>query len=390
MFASSFLKKAVRNVLWRTGLGRYTAERYWKNRDSGEGFRFLYRKKEDVFANIPSQFSDALFSEFIATDSKRWSTQESFIVEITDVMLEPERLLGTRAKRQVVEQTVVYKHDRQYPFILSSLLRPSKCTNIEIAIWYDGSATRNYYHHFVDALSGLQQWERSGLPLDTPLLITQQMYNTPYFQYLYQRSAKLQQMNWYVVGKKEWVRVKKLYKFQTAPFNVDSWRTMRQLYALPNPRPGRKVFLNRDRKRYGRYLANEEEAWTMLQKHGFEEVFAENLTIEEQAALFQETKYLVALTGAGLIQQFFMTYEQGHVIEIMPRNRLMPEYYWQAYTLGMSYYEVVVGGDMRDGKEYPVDIAKLEDAVEKMLKPKSSGRTYGLVHLSGTIPEASK
>ena len=381
----AFLNKAARTVLWRTGLGRRIAERYWQNRDSGEGFHYLYREVQDVFADIPTQFSDSVFSEFIAVDSKRWSMQESFVVEIANVVLEPERLLGTRPGRQVVEQTVTYKHHRQYPYILSDLLRPVSFTEFEVAIWYDGSATRNYYHHFVDALSGLAQFERSGLPLDTPLLITRQMYDTVYFQYLFLRSIRFQQLNWYVVGDKEWVRVKKMYKFQTAQFSPASWRIMREQYALPTVAPWRKVFLNRDRKRFGRYLANEAETLALLKHYGFEEVFAENLTIDQQAAVFQETKYLVALTGAGLIQQFFMAYEHAHVIEIMPRNRLMPEYYWQAYTLGIKYFDVVVGGPMRDGKEYSVDIAQLETAVERMLKPQLPGRTYGLVNVANTL-----
>ncbi|MEL5995614.1 glycosyltransferase family 61 protein [Hymenobacter segetis] len=335
---------------------------------------------------MPTQFTDPGFSEFIAKDTKRWTMQESTIVEVTDVLLEPERLLGSREGRQLVEQTIVYKHDRQYPFILPNLLRPAKCTSFDVAIWYDGSATRNYYHHFVDALSSLQLLEQSGLPADTPLLITRQMYEMDFFQYLYRRSPEMQKLNWYVVGPKEWVKVKKLYKFNTAAFSPASWRNMRALYNLPNNAPWRKVFLNRDRRRYGRYLDNEDEVVAMLKRHGFEEVFAENLNIEQQAALFQETKYLVALTGAGLIQQFFMTYAQGHVIEIMPRNRLMPEYYWQAHTLGMHYYDVVVGGNMRAGKEYPVEVNMLEIAVVRMLENQSAGRNYGLTHLPAATP----
>lgn len=378
---SSFLNKATRTVLWRTGLGRKAAASYWTNRAEGVGFRYLYRETDDVFANMPTQFANPVFTKFIAEDNKRWTMQESFVVEVDDVLLEPERLLGIRAGREVVEQTVVYRHDRQYPYILPYLLRPAKTTQLATAIWYDGSATRNYYHHLVDALISLEQWERSGLPTNTPLLITREMYEQPYFQHLYQRSTSLQLLNWYVVGPKQWVRVKKLYKFQTAPFDRIAWKRMRELYTLPTIKPWRKVFLNRDRKRYGRYLTNEQQVLKMLRELGFEEVFAENLTIEQQAQMFQETEYLVALTGAGLIQQFFMNYKQGHVIEIMPSNRLMPEYYWQAYTLGMKYYDVVVGGDMRDGKDYPVDIDALKAAVLRMLANKQIGSVYGLAEL---------
>ena len=382
--ASILLDKATRALLWRTGLGRQMAARYWKKGNEGEGFRFLYRRSDDVFSSIPTHFVDDVFSAFIAQDSARWTLQESFIVEIENVLLEPERLLGTRPGRQLVEQTVVFKVDRQYPYILPYLLRPSRTTVLEKAIWYDGSATRNYYHHLVDALTSLLQMKRSGLPTDTPVLITRKMYETVYFQFLHNRSAQLRQLNWYVVGDQEWVQVKKLYKFQTAPFSPGAWRAMRELYAMPDVKPWRKVFLNRDRNRYGRYLKNEPEVKNMLLAHGFEEVFAENLTIGQQAQLFQETEHLVALHGAGLIQQFFMNCSCGHVIEIMPHNYLQPLYYWQAYTIGMKYYDVVVGGDMREGKEYAVDVAALEAAVVRMMNSQSPGRVYGLTELLPT------
>ncbi|GAB3317777.1 hypothetical protein GCM10027511_28470 [Hymenobacter humi] len=77
-----------------------------------------------------------------------------------------------------------------------------------------------------------------------------------------------------------------------------------------------------------------------------------------------------------------MTYEHAHVIEIMPRNLLMPYYYWQTYKFGIKYFEMVVGGPMRDGKEYPVDVVQLKTAVEYMIKSQPPGRTYGLVPFS--------
>lgn len=60
----------------------------------------------------------------------------------------------------------------------------------------------------------------------------------------------------------------------------------------------------------------------------------------------------------------------------------MPEYYWQAYTIGMKYYDVVVGGYMRDGKDYPVDVTVLKVAVERMLTNQQPGRVYGLTELT--------
>ncbi|WP_078062798.1 glycosyltransferase family 61 protein [Solirubrum puertoriconensis] len=372
----------VRSFLWHSGLGRKVAAKYWQNKEEGTGFNYIHRQKIDVFSGIPVRFEDELYSKFIKADSERWRFQEEYVLEIDDVLLEPERLLGTRPNRELVEQTVVYKGDRQYPYILNHLMRPKQPTELPVAIWYDGSATRNYYHHFVDALSSLQQLERSNLPKSTPLLITRKMYEQSFFQYLYKRSAFLQGLNWYVVENEEWVHVGKLYKLQSAHFSPDTWRAMRTMYELPDTKPWRKVFLSRDKQKYGRYLANEVEAIAVMQKHGFEVVYAEHLTMEEQVQLFQETEYLVALHGAGLIQQFFMNYDHGHIIEIMPSNYLQPLYYWQAYAAGMRYYDVVVGGDMREGKEYWVDVPRLEAAVVRMLQNTHTGRVYGLTQLN--------
>lgn len=377
------LKKVVRSLLWHTGIGRRVAAWFWRNTSSGPGFETLLAREESVFDAIPTDFASPGYGEFVARDSARWSRQPEYVVAVRDVLLEPERLLGTRAGRELVEQTVVYKFDRQYPYILPYLLHRHRPTHtLAEAIYYDGAATRNYYHHFVNALSMLEVWERAGLSKKLPVLITRAMFEQGFFQYLYKRSARFRQLSWRIVEPHEWIAVQKLYLTQAVHFAPATWRAMRQLYELPDQRPQRRIFLNRDRRRYGRYLTNEDEVVAMLAGLGFENVFAEHLSIEEQAQLFQETEYLVALTGAGLIQQFFMNPRYGSIIELMPSSRLMPEYYWQAYTLGMHYYDVVVGGPMHDGKDYAVDVAELEAAVQRMLANQHAGPTYGRTTLA--------
>ena len=372
-----FLKKATRSILWRTGVGRKTAEMFWHNRSEGPGYHLLHYRRENVFANLPDDFDDAAYSKFIRQDSDKHTYEEEYVLAVDDVLLEPERLLGIRGFNELVEQTIVYKWDRQYPYILPYLLNRHKEQVIDEAILYDGSATRNYYHHFVDALSSLTILEKSGVRPDLPMLVNRVMYESPFFQYLLKRSAFFQNLNWRVVEADEWLRVRKLYKLKAVEFEPETWTRMRQLYELPELRPHRRVFLNRDRRKFGRYLTNEEEVTQMLAKYGFEMVLAENMSVEEQEKMFQETEYLVALTGMGLIQQFFMNPRYGHIIEIMPLNRLMPEYYWQGFKLGMKYYDVVVGGLMNDGKDYPVDLARLEQAVQYMLNNQSDQPVYG-------------
>jgi capsular polysaccharide biosynthesis protein len=378
----NILTRFTRFVLWRTGLGRKVAARFWQIRSDDSVHEQLLMRQENVFDDLPTEFDDPVFSAFLAEDSAKWNTQTEYVIGIDDVLIEPERLLGTSGFNGLIEQTVVFKHDRQYPYILPHLLHRNSAKPLEKAVLYDGSATRNYYHHFVDALSSLTVWDRTDLPRDLPLLVNRYVYEQPFFQYLYKRSHQFRSLNWRIVEPGEWLRVGKLYKMQALHFSKDTWHQMRQMYEMPESRPHRRVFLNRDRKLYSRYLTNEDEVWAMLQRHGFEMVLAEHLTIDQQAQMFQETEHMVALHGAGMIQMFYMNPEFSQVIELMPADYLMPLYYWQAYTMGMRYYDVVVGGELQNGKDYAVDLQKLEAAVVRMLANDSPTPVYGKTQLS--------
>jgi hypothetical protein len=225
-------------------------------------------------------------------------------------------------------------------------------------------------------------FKRSSLPKDIPFVVNRFVYDHKFFQYLLKNSEEFRAINWRIQEKDEWLKVSKLYRVQAFKFDKDTWEFTRSLYKLETTKPFRKVFLNRDKKLFSRGLSNETEIIAMLERHGFELHYAEHMSVDDQKKLFQETKYLVALTGMGLIQQFFMQYDEAHVIEIIPKNRLMPEYSAQAYVLGIKYYDVVLGDfvpgyealqknglpqKIENLKEYNVDLRKLEDAVVRML-----------------------
>ena len=386
---SKFINKAVRSVLWRTGLGRKAGETFWHVRREGPGYQTLRFREKRVFDEVPTDFDNAEFSAYMKSENAKHTQQSEYVLTIEDVLLEPERLLGIRAGRELVGQTVVYTVDHQYPYILPFLLGQHQRKPLAEAILYDGSATRNYYHHFVDALSQLVFLPASGVPLHLPLLVSRAMYEKDFFQYLYKRSAYFRNFNWRIVEPNEWLQVKKLYKVQAMQWSPATWQQMRRLYELPEARPLRRVFLNRDRKQVGRYLSNEQEVEAMLHRHGFETVFAEHLSMEQQTQLFQETHYLVALHGAGLIQQFFMNPDYGHVIEIMPADRLMPLFYYQGVKLRMRYFDVVVGGPLMGpgSNEYHVDVVSLEKSVQRMLTNTSPNPVYGRTVMANEASE---
>lgn len=371
----SIVKKMVRSFLWRTGIGRKAGQLFWKKKDKGPELRYLLRNSKDLFEGLPIAFEDERYNRFLEEDLKKWRMQEEYILEMDKVLVDPERCLGIQHFNELIDQTIVFKEEQPYPYILPYLLRGNREHQLERALLYDGSATRNYFHHLVDALSMLYMFRRSGLPADLPVIVNRFVYDKSFFQHLLKRSPEFRSFNWHILEPGDWTRVQKLYKTKSYVLDEATWQHTRRLYCIEDGKPFRKVFLNRDKKLFTRGLSNEAAVMDLLEKYGFETRYAEHMSVDDQQQLFQETKYLVALTGMGLIQQFFMNYSEAHVLEIIPLNRLMPEYYCQAFTMGIKYYDVLLGEavspELPDGsyqriddlKEYPVDLRKLETFV---------------------------
>jgi len=384
--------RVIRSFLWRSKIGRFTAEKFWQRRNAGDDMRYLFYNEASVIGDLPICFEEETFNKFLHDNLGKWVIQKQaeYVLEVDDVLVEPERSLGTKGLNQLIEQTVVFTVDYQYPYILPHLLHRDKPKFLKAAVLYDGSATRNLYHHLIETVCRLSVLSKTDLPIDISIIVNRSVYDSPFFQYLFSKSPYFKSFNWLVQEPHEWLQVEKLYRPKALYFGSESWDFTRKLYNLDEVTPSKKVFLSRDKKRYTRGLSNEQEVISMLHNYGFEVAYAEHLTIDEQVKLFQETEYLVALTGMGLIQQFFMRYEQAHVIEIIPVNRLMPEYYCQAYSLGIKYYDVVLGEDIDrvpmsssnhkryEGlKEYEVDVFKLEKSVLKMLNAPADKKIYG-------------
>ena len=66
----------------------------------------------------------------------------------------------------------------------------------------------------------------------------------------------------------------------------------------------RKIYVSRSRSKY-RKFTNEPEVKALLEKHGFEEVFSEELSFRQQVDLFASAEAIVAPHGAGLANILF-------------------------------------------------------------------------------------
>lgn len=80
------------------------------------------------------------------------------------------------------------------------------------------------------------------------------------------------------------------------------------------PVSSRRIYISRKISKNGRKILNEEQIMSFLEKHGFEQIFMDNLPLEEQVRIASESNFLIGGHGAGITHSLFMK-ESSNIIE---------------------------------------------------------------------------
>lgn len=150
-------------------------------------------------------------------------------------------------------------------------------------------------------------------------------------------------------GRVEWIQLNEVLKIPNLDFishPVITGRThdnlmqaLRRRFALPSntfPKK-RRIYLSRS-KATQRFVLNEEEVIALLQRHSFEIVYYEELSIHEQIRLTSEANLLVSIHGAGLANAIFMN-PDSIVLEFRRDKMYLNQCFWHlSSALGLRYY----------------------------------------------------
>lgn len=114
---------------------------------------------------------------------------------------------------------------------------------------------------------------------------------------------------------------------------------------------GRRIFVSRALAQK-RKISNEQELVPLLEKHGFEIVYAENMTFKEQVKLFHSASVIAGLHGAGLANMLFMP-SGSNVVEIRRSGDSHNNcFFTMASDLDFNYYYLLAtprNGDLHSG-----------------------------------------
>ena len=222
---------------------------------------------------------------------------------------------------------------------------------IEKAIMMLDQASYNYYHLTIEILARLAYIDSMPEFEDYPLLIDRCVWETAQFREL------INKVNMYnheiiliddlemceihslvVVSPCAWMpsNVKIGYEYEAKDYMVSgqAMRRVRSRLVEKETVGERKIFISRMNTNNAR-LTNEVQIREIFRKFGFEIVYPEKMTLEEQIELFKNCSHVAGATGAAFTNILYCQ-EGTHIICIIPNSTNFYGYSTMAYLLNLK------------------------------------------------------
>ena len=358
-------------ILYDSKAGKALRKRMWQPATEADGLKVIVKSPRVGFKNhTMNQIVEPKIKARFTWEITTYRDQTDWLYKCdAPTIIEPGHSLAFTAKnRKFITPTRSKAHQYLVPDLMRHTLHQLKgneYTYYPALIHFDGFIGRNIYHFIDESLNPLLFLMRTkAVDLTIPFLINEQVYKLPYVQYML-ALPELKAIKWVVQKPGEWIKTDCLYKCVTG---YDAWEDVYELFAKHTPKkPHRRVFLNRKPK-FQRRLINNDEIEAIVRKHGFEVIYAEDLSYHEQVLLFADMKYFVSMHGGGVTNVIHSDLSQLSVIEIFAEGLLNPHYYWFLEALGIHYYDAVLGSELNLNWNYSMDATVFEQRLIAMLE----------------------
>jgi capsular polysaccharide biosynthesis protein len=248
-------------------------------------------------------------------------------------------------------------------------LRQIKATQIEGTVAVVGTAGADiYYHWMMDVLPRLALINKM-LPLDSIDYFITEFGDHP-FQYETLKKAGIPSQkiiksndNWHFHVKASRLIVPSLAGELDQP-NLFQVQYLQKLFGDIKSRalPGRRIYISR--KNTGRrMIVNEEDVLQLLSKYSFEIIQCEDLSVEEQVAIFSGSSAIIGSHGSAMTNLVFCA-AGTKVIDLFNPSHINPCFWYISQWVNLEYHVLLGTAHPIDGNpkndNTMVDVAQLK------------------------------
>ena len=266
---------------------------YW-NIDPRYGEIIHFREGRPFEKAIP-RFSDEQVNRKLLDDNRRWVHKE-FITKETNVTVEPECGYALRDFNTIIGATM-----REGRFLIPSPQKTLKARltgrikKIDKAILFDGSLGTNYFYFYSVLLHKLYLLEKHLDINGIPILVGSKTFQQRYFREMIQH-PRLAHLSW--LEFKETLKVQELIISTPMPYNPLYWERTRSLFieSEANITKTQALFIDRSNRK----ISNFHKIEPILEKYNIEIIDPADLSVSNQAKIFNSASHLIGIHGAGM------------------------------------------------------------------------------------------
>ena len=227
-----------------------------------------------------------------------------------------------------------------------TILKKKKTLALKECISLRDPGEENYFHFYNDVISKLIFLQIKGYDLKKYyIIISSKVWEKPYFKFFLQNAPLLKSLRWHV-QKDEFIKAKHVILSKPITHSKEildvfiTWSGVENKPALRE----RKVFITRSKSRL-RFIENDQEIQAVCNELGFELVDADTISLPEQISLFRETRWLVGIHGAGLMNIIYRKGLPMNMLELFPPPELnyLPFHYIMLAKMHGFNYNAIIG-----------------------------------------------
>lgn len=252
------------------------------------------------------------------------------------------------------------------PYTYRIYLWESRYVNKSIALLSSNDTYKNYYHRMLYVLPKFHLFQKSGVTIDKYATDYTSKFNKESLATLWINEDQI-----IVTSKDTYIEAKKLLVASTStlfgnlPPRAINFLKKTFLEGEKPKKSSKRIYISRITNRK---VENEEEIFSYLQKLWFEKIVLDNMSIKEQARLFNNTEIIIAPHGAWLTNLVFCQ-PWTKVIEMFHEKTVRGHYCALANACKLDYY-YLIGDIQKDTKKISMDsnmyipLGKLEKTLQ--------------------------
>ncbi len=326
---------------------------------------YIYKNAETPFKNYTTQQFDPIinkvFNQFTTT------VEVEYIIDFKKtVIIEPYIGWCLNSNYQIIKESLPYS-DASVPIPHFIYYKRKNIVSIKEGIyirynWY------NYWHFMNDIMGQFQMIETHKLDRDIPIIMPKKALKLDYVKEFLQ-TAFAKSKTWIMHEEGTYLQVENIIFCKGLP---NTGKTLlygatifKNHYKIPTSKFGQNIFINRNPKR-GRNISNINEILCVLKQFNFDIVDNDDLSLDQQIALFQNASNVVGIHGAGLVNMIYSYPRKIKILELFPYHKTPVHYFWQAHELNFQYDCIIGKEDSNDS--FTICVNEFKEKIENLLK----------------------